>query len=54
MRKGSRSFVLSILMALLALSAALPLRADAHENDARNSRQTLHRYAREPGRRSSR
>ena len=29
MRKGSKSFALSILMALLALSVALPLPADA-------------------------
>jgi hypothetical protein len=47
MRKGSTSFVLSILMALLVLSVALPLPADAHANDARDTRQTLHRYAKD-------
>ena len=31
MRKGSTSFVLSILMAVLALNAALPLPADARQ-----------------------
>jgi hypothetical protein len=47
MRKGSTSFVLSILMALLALGAALPLQADARANAARDTRETLHRYARD-------
>jgi len=47
MRKGGTSFALSMLMAVLALGAALPLPADAGANDARNSRQTLQRYAKD-------
>ena len=46
MRKGSRSFVRSLLLALLALSVAMPLPAEARANDARAMRQTLQRYAR--------
>jgi hypothetical protein len=47
MRKGSRSFVPSILLALLTLSFAMPLPADARANDSRDARQTLQRYARD-------
>src|SRR3954471_21068053 len=47
MRKGSTSFVLSMLTAVLVLSAAMPLPADARSNNARDTRQTLQRYARD-------
>src|SRR4051812_1162512 len=47
MRKGSRSFALSMLMALLALSVTLPFQANARSSDSRNTRQTLQRYARD-------
>jgi hypothetical protein len=48
MRKGSKSFALSILMALLGLSVALPLPAGARSNDAQQSaqqRRVLEQYA---------
>jgi hypothetical protein len=47
MRKGSRSFVPSILLALLTLSFAMPLLADARADNSRDARQTLQRYARD-------
>lgn len=50
MRKGSKSLALSILLALVALSVALPLPAGARSNDAQQSaqqRRVLEQYARD-------